>query len=155
MELLVRNWKDGQTHFTKVISRSLFIARAKFRAVRAPGSERSLTPNPSRRSAPLFAAAGIAFRFQFTNQHRYFPSLSFIDSLSVMSLHLAARRLWVPSRSLLKRQYTTYSQLPEEHKMIYDMCRKFADEELAPNAGSWDKKHVFPQQAVEKLVCIH
>jgi butyryl-CoA dehydrogenase len=39
--------------------------------------------------------------------------------------------------------------------MIYDMCRKFADEELAPNAGTWDKKHVFPQQAVEKLVCIH
>jgi hypothetical protein len=35
------------------------------------------------------------------------------------------------------------------------MCRKFADEELAPNAGTWDKKHVFPQQAVEHLVCIH
>ena len=23
--------------------------------------------------------------------------------------------------------------------MIHEMCRKFADEELAPNAGKWDK----------------
>ena len=50
------------------------------------------------------------------------------------------------------RQYTTYSQLPEEHQMIHEMCRKFADEELAPNAREWDQKHVFPQDAVSKLV---
>jgi hypothetical protein len=36
--------------------------------------------------------------------------------------------------------------------MVYEMCRKFADEELAPNAGMWDKKHEFPQQAVTQLV---
>jgi butyryl-CoA dehydrogenase len=35
--------------------------------------------------------------------------------------------------------------------MIYEMCRKFADEELAPNAGEWDKKHVFPTDAVKHL----
>jgi len=35
--------------------------------------------------------------------------------------------------------------------MIYDMCRKFADEELAPNAGEWDKKHQFPRDAVNQL----
>lgn len=35
--------------------------------------------------------------------------------------------------------------------MIYDMCRKFADEELAPNAGEWDQKHEFPQDAITKL----
>lgn len=35
--------------------------------------------------------------------------------------------------------------------MIYEMCRKFADEELAPHAGEWDKKHAFPTQAVCKL----
>jgi hypothetical protein len=28
---------------------------------------------------------------------------------------------------------------PREHQMIHEMCRKFADEELAPNAGKWDK----------------
>jgi hypothetical protein len=74
---------------------------------------------------------------------------------SVMSLRVSSRRLWFPSRSLLKRQYTTYSQLPQEHKMIYETCREFADNELAPNAGTWDKKHEFPQKAVEHLVCIH
>jgi butyryl-CoA dehydrogenase len=50
------------------------------------------------------------------------------------------------------RSYTTHSQLPEEHKMVYDMCRRFADEELAPNAGSWDKHHTFPEAAIAQLV---
>jgi butyryl-CoA dehydrogenase len=35
--------------------------------------------------------------------------------------------------------------------MIYEMCRKFADEELAPNAGMWDKKHQFPAEAMSHL----
>jgi Acyl-CoA dehydrogenase, N-terminal domain len=38
--------------------------------------------------------------------------------------------------------------------MVYDMCRKFADEELAPNAGTWDKQHSFPTDAVKQLVRI-
>ena len=33
--------------------------------------------------------------------------------------------------------------------MIYEMCRKFADEELAPNAGEWDKKHEFPSTVTQ------
>ena len=37
-------------------------------------------------------------------------------------------------------------------QMIHEMCRKFADEELAPNAGEWDQKHEFPADAVSKLV---
>ena len=52
------------------------------------------------------------------------------------------------------RRYTTHSQLPSEHQMVYEMCRKFADEELAPNAGKWDAEHVFPTEAVDKLVSI-
>jgi alkylation response protein AidB-like acyl-CoA dehydrogenase len=52
----------------------------------------------------------------------------------------------------LKRAYTTHSQLPDEQKMLYEMCRKFADEVLAPNAGKWDKAHQFPKEAVEQLV---
>lgn len=48
--------------------------------------------------------------------------------------------------------YTTYAQLPEEHRMVYEMCRKFADEELAPNAGRWDKEHAFPTAAIAQLV---
>lgn len=54
--------------------------------------------------------------------------------------------------SAVARAYTTHAHLPEEHRMVYEMCRKFADEELAPNAGEWDKKHEFPQQAVTQLV---
>ena len=36
--------------------------------------------------------------------------------------------------------------------MVYEMCRKFAEEELMPNAGKWDQKHEFPTEAVNKLV---
>ena len=53
-----------------------------------------------------------------------------------------------------KNNYTTHSQLPSEHQMVYEMCRKFADEELSPNAGKWDKEHSFPVEAVNKLVSI-
>jgi len=70
--------------------------------------------------------------------------------LSTPSGSASALNLYHPNRD--KRGYTTYSQLPEEHQMIYDMCRKFADEELAPNAGKWDKEHSFPTRAVSKLV---
>jgi butyryl-CoA dehydrogenase len=49
------------------------------------------------------------------------------------------------------RSITTHSHLPEETYMVYEMCRKFADEELAPNARSWDQKHVFPHEAVTQL----
>jgi butyryl-CoA dehydrogenase len=37
--------------------------------------------------------------------------------------------------------------------MLYEMCRKFADEVLAPNAGKWDKTHTFPKEAIQQLVC--
>ena len=53
--------------------------------------------------------------------------------------------------SSVARSYTTHSQLPEEHRMIWEMCRNFADSELAPNAREWDHKHEFPQAAVEQL----
>ena len=54
--------------------------------------------------------------------------------------------------NITSRKYTTYSQLPSEHQMVYEMCRKFAEEELMPNAGKWDQKHEFPTEAVNKLV---
>jgi alkylation response protein AidB-like acyl-CoA dehydrogenase len=57
-----------------------------------------------------------------------------------------------PSSPVLVRSYTTHAHLPEEHRMVYEMCRNFADSELAPNAGDWDKKHEFPREAITKLV---
>jgi len=55
------------------------------------------------------------------------------------------------SKQTQTRSITTYSQLPEETNMVYEMCRKFADEELAPNAHHWDQKHEFPTKAVASL----
>jgi butyryl-CoA dehydrogenase len=55
------------------------------------------------------------------------------------------------ANGIARRAITTHSQLPEEHKMIYDMCRNFADEQLAPNAKEWDQKHMFPKDAVHQL----
>ena len=54
-----------------------------------------------------------------------------------------------------RNNYTTHSQLPSEHQMVYEMCRKFADEELSPHAGKWDKEHSFPVEAVNKLVSLN
>lgn len=53
------------------------------------------------------------------------------------------------------RAYTSHSQLPEEHRMIFEMCRSFADDQLSPNAGEWDLKHEFPKDAVTQLVRIY
>mmetsp|Transcript_8374 Transcript_8374/g.24115 ORF Transcript_8374/g.24115 Transcript_8374/m.24115 type:complete len:428 (+) Transcript_8374:136-1419(+) len=53
--------------------------------------------------------------------------------------------------SMAKRSITSHSQLSDEHRMVWEMCRKFADEELAPNAGHWDQKHEFPKAAVQQL----
>jgi butyryl-CoA dehydrogenase len=36
--------------------------------------------------------------------------------------------------------------------MLRDMVRQMADKELAPNAGTWDREHTFPQTGVDKLV---
>ena len=51
-----------------------------------------------------------------------------------------------------KRSYMCHSELPEETKMLYEMIRDFANDELAPNAGKWDKNHEFPHEAVQSLV---
>jgi len=69
-----------------------------------------------------------------------------------ISSNLTRRVAMASARKRLgRRSITSYSQLPEEHKMIYEMCRKFADEELAPNARAWDEKHEFPDHAVSQL----
>ncbi|KAG5176483.1 acyl-CoA dehydrogenase [Tribonema minus] len=35
--------------------------------------------------------------------------------------------------------------------MLRNMCRQLADNELAPNAGKWDREHTFPAAAVKQL----
>jgi butyryl-CoA dehydrogenase len=41
--------------------------------------------------------------------------------------------------------------LTEEHQMIREACRKFADKELKPKAAQYDKNHEFPAEAIKKL----
>jgi butyryl-CoA dehydrogenase len=42
-------------------------------------------------------------------------------------------------------------ELTEEQRQVQDLCRKFADDELVPNARRWDEEHLFPREAVRKL----
>jgi alkylation response protein AidB-like acyl-CoA dehydrogenase len=41
--------------------------------------------------------------------------------------------------------------LTEEHQMIRDALRTFAQERLAPNAARWDREHHFPQDELKEL----
>ena len=69
-------------------------------------------------------------------------------------LVVGATKRATPAVAAAARSITTHSQLPEEHQMIYDMCRRFADEEIAPNAAKWDQKHEFPDK-VKDMVCLY
>jgi butyryl-CoA dehydrogenase len=41
--------------------------------------------------------------------------------------------------------------LSEEHQMIRDALRSYAQERLAPNAARWDKEHYFPKDELKEL----
>jgi len=41
--------------------------------------------------------------------------------------------------------------LSEEHQMIRDALRSFAQERLAPNAARWDREHHFPKEELKEL----
>ena len=71
------------------------------------------------------------------------------SKLKVQPSSVSAARSTVANNT--SRSITTYSQLPEEHQMIYDMCRRFAEEEIAPNASKWDKNHEFPDKVKDMV----
>jgi len=41
--------------------------------------------------------------------------------------------------------------LSEEHTMLRETLRDFADKELKPFAGEWDQKHQYPREAIKKM----
>jgi butyryl-CoA dehydrogenase len=86
----------------------------------------------------------------FAPTKQYYNNKYIISMLSRLAPSLS-RRPRLLQAATTTRSITSHSQLPEEHKMIHEMCRKFADEELAPNAGAWDQKHEFPTDAVTQL----
>jgi butyryl-CoA dehydrogenase len=44
--------------------------------------------------------------------------------------------------------------LSEQHEMIRDALRSYAQERLAPNAARWDKEHHFPQEELKGLAAL-
>jgi butyryl-CoA dehydrogenase len=44
-----------------------------------------------------------------------------------------------------------FSALSEEHAMLRETVRQFADTELIPNASKWDKEHLFPADAIRQM----
>ncbi|HJV80633.1 acyl-CoA dehydrogenase family protein [Noviherbaspirillum sp.] len=44
--------------------------------------------------------------------------------------------------------------LSEQHEMIRDALRSFAQERLAPNAARWDKEHHFPKDELQGLAAL-
>jgi butyryl-CoA dehydrogenase len=44
--------------------------------------------------------------------------------------------------------------LTEQHEMIRDALRSFAQERLAPNAARWDKEHHFPKEELQALAAL-
>ena len=42
-------------------------------------------------------------------------------------------------------------ELTDEQREIRDLARRFADEEIAPHAGTWDREHRFPKPVFEHL----
>jgi len=69
----------------------------------------------------------------------------------MLSRALSNNRLFAEAAKVARRSITSHSQLPEDTTMVFEMTSKFADEELAPNARSWDKNHEFPTKAVAAL----
>jgi alkylation response protein AidB-like acyl-CoA dehydrogenase len=41
--------------------------------------------------------------------------------------------------------------LPDQHQMIRDALRDFAQQQLAPNAAQWDRERTFPREALTQL----
>ena len=44
--------------------------------------------------------------------------------------------------------------LSDEHQMIRDALRSFAQERLAPNAARWDREHHFPREELSELAAL-
>lgn len=59
-----------------------------------------------------------------------------------------------PLKKIVSRSagtYTSWPLLKEEHVMISEMCKNFADTELIPIASKIDKEHYFPVDQIKKL----
>jgi alkylation response protein AidB-like acyl-CoA dehydrogenase len=74
-----------------------------------------------------------------------------IGIMFVQRLLKNAGRVVVQGRSRAAGTYTHWPMLQEEHVMIAEMAKNFADTELMPIASKIDKEHWFPVDAIQKL----
>ena len=48
-------------------------------------------------------------------------------------------------------QAMSLHELSDEQREIRDLARRFADDEIAPQAGAWDREHTFPREVFKHL----
>jgi len=78
--------------------------------------------------------------------------MSFISACSRLATRAPTKRVFnTAMRAAAARSISTYSQLTDEHTMLRDMCRTFADNDLAPNASAWDQAHGVPKEIVKAM----
>lgn len=54
-------------------------------------------------------------------------------------------------------RYYSVASLPENHQLLKETCRQFAEKELKPIAYKLDKEHLFPTDQVrffDLIVCV-
>ena len=80
----------------------------------------------------------------------------FRDSNQLMNT--ALRNCFTKNASLIargcnssRRTYTDLALLSDEHRMMRETCRDFANNELVPIAGVTDKEHKFPSEAIKGM----
>ena len=71
--------------------------------------------------------------------------------IRTLSKTVASRARTATATATASRSYSDWPFLKEEHVMIADMCKTFAETELKPIAGQLDRDHAYPTAAMKKL----
>ena len=79
--------------------------------------------------------------------------VTLVNTTFRMFLATLTRRAGHAARRHTARRHITTSTLllPEEHQMLQQTCRDFADAELTPIAGAIDKNHTFPTEQIKQI----
>ncbi|XP_055716403.1 short-chain specific acyl-CoA dehydrogenase, mitochondrial [Phlebotomus papatasi] len=70
----------------------------------------------------------------------------------IMIKNIFSRRFLARGCQILsQRGIASLSSLPESHQMLQKTCRDFTDNELKPNAGKFDREHLFPRDQIRQM----
>lgn len=70
---------------------------------------------------------------------------------NILSSSTTITKQWHRITRTTRRFYADWPYIKDEHRMVLEVCRNFANTELIPIAGKLDKEHRFPKEQVEKL----